>query len=112
MLLSSSGIFLTKSLRPLTPRSFIFDDGGEGALDTNLIGEQEPNRDCGAGDFVIDLDLDPEPGGDFDLGLDFDEAGPGQFGRFDFDLTVIEAGPGGFDSTDEDLDFDEDALTN
>ena len=103
-----------KSLRPLTPHSHILDDGGEGVLDTNLAGEREPNcdRDCGEGDFVIDLDLDPEPGGDFDLGLDFDEAGPGQFGPFDFDLAVIEAGPGGFDSTDDDLDLDDDALTN
>ena len=78
-----------KSLRPLTPRSHILDDGGEGVLDTNLTREREPDWDRGKGNFVIDLDLDPEPGGDFDLGLDFDEAGPGRFGRFDFDLTVI-----------------------
>ena len=95
----------------MTPHLQILNDGGEGVLDTNLTGEWEPDRDCGEGDFVIDLDLDPEPGGDFDLGLDFDEAGPGRFGRFDFDLTVIEAGPGGFNSTDDDLDLDDDALT-
>ena len=80
-------------------------------LDTNLTGEWELDHDHGEGDFVIDLDLDPEPGGDFDLGLDFDEAGPGRFGCFGFDLTVIEAGPRGFDFTD-DLDLDDDALTN
>ena len=87
-----------KSLRPLTPNSHIHNDGGEGVLDTNLTGEREPDgdRDCGEGDFVMDLDLDPEPGGGSVLGLDFDEAGPGRFGCFGFDLTVIEAGPGGF----------------
>ena len=93
----------------MTPRSHILDDGGEGVLDTNLTGAREPDRNRGEGDFVIDLDLDPEPGGDFDLGLDFDEAGPGQFGPFDFDLAVIEAGPGGFDSTDDCLDLDDDS---
>ena len=79
MLLPFSGIFLTKSLRPLTPRSQILDDGGESVLDTNLTGEWEPDhdRDCGEGDFVMDLDLVPEPGGGSVLGLDFDEAGPG-----------------------------------
>ena len=66
----------------MTPRSQILDDGGEGVLETNLIGERVPDRDreCGKGNFVIDLDFDPEPEGDLDLGLDFDEA-------------VIEAGP-------------------
>ena len=104
MLLSWSGNFLNRSLGPLTPRSQILDDGGEGVLETNLTGERVPDRDreCGKGDFVIDLDFDPEPEGDLDLGLDFDEA-------------VIEAGPGGLESslslgsTDDDLDLDEDA---
>ena len=104
MLLPSSGIFLNRSHGPLTPRSQILDDGGEGVLGTNLTRERVPNRDheCGKGDFVIDLDLDPEPEGDIDLGLDFDEAD-------------IEAGPGGLESslslgsTDDDLDLDEDA---
>ena len=62
-------------------------------LNTNLTGEQEPDRGLGEGDFVIALDLDPESEGDFVLGLDFGEAGPG------------------FDSTD-DLDLNDDALTN
>ena len=99
MLISSSGIFLTKSLRPLTPRSHILDDGGEGVLDTNLTGEWETNCDRGKGDFVIDLDIDPEPEVDLDLELDFDEAD-------------IEAGLGGLESslslgsTDDDLDED------
>ena len=110
-LVFSSEIFRLKSLGPLTPRLQILDDDGEGVLNTNLTREWEPGRNRGEGDFVIDLDLDPEPGGDFDLGLDFDEAGPGRFGRFDFDLTVIEADPRGFDSTD-DLDLDDDAQTN
>ena len=104
MLLSSSGIFLTKSLGPLAPRSQILEDGGKGVLKTNLTGERVPDRDreCGKGDFVIDLDFDPEPEGDLDLGLDFDEAD-------------IEAGPGGLESslslhsTNDDLDLDEDA---
>ena len=104
MLLSSSGIFLTKSLGPLTPHSQILEGGGEGILETNLTGEQVPDRDreCGKGDFVIDLDFGPEPEGDLDLGLDFDKAD-------------IEAGPGGLESslslgsTDDDLDLDEDA---
>ena len=61
----------------MNPRSLILDDGGEGVLDTNLTGEREPDRDHGKGDFVIDPDFDPELEGDFDLGLDFDEAGPG-----------------------------------
>ena len=104
MLISSSGVFLTKSLRPLTPRSQILDDGGEGVLETNLSGERVPDRDreCGKRDFVIDLDFDPEPEGDLGLGLDFVEAD-------------IEAGPGGLESSlslgssDDDLDLDEDA---
>ena len=104
MLLPSSGIFLNRSLGPLTPRLQILDDGGEGVLETNLTGERVPDRDreCGKGDFVIDLDFDPEPEGDLDLGLDFDEA-------------VIEAGLGGLESslslgsTDDDLDLDEEA---
>ena len=111
MVRSSSGIFLTKSLGLLIPHSQILDGGGEGVLDTNPTREWELDCDRGEGDLIIDLDLDPEPGGDFVLRLDFDEAGPAQFGRFRFDLTVIEAGPRGFDSTD-DLDLDDDALTN
>ena len=62
-------------------------------LDTNLTGEQEPDRGRGEGDFAIALNLDPESEGDFVLGPDFDEAGPG------------------FDSPG-DLGFDDDALTN
>ena len=89
----SSELFRLKSLGPLTPRLQILDDDGEGVLNTNLTKEREPDRDCGEGDFVIYLDLDPESEGGFILGLDFDEAGPG------------------FDSTD-DLDLDDDALTN
>ena len=89
----SSGTFRLESLGPLTPCSQIFDGGGEGVLDTNLTGEEKPDRGRGEGDFVIALDLDPESEGDFVLGLDFDKAGPG------------------FDSTD-DLDLDDDALTN
>ena len=109
MLLSSSGIFLVKFLRPLTPHSLILDDGGEGVLDTNLTGERGPDHDRGEGDFIMDLDLDPEPEGDFDLSPDFDEA-------------VVEAGPGGSErsssrsrsssvlslgSTEDDPDLDE-----
>ena len=93
----SSGIFLARFLGPLTPHLLILHDGGKGVVDTNLTRGREPDCDHGEGDFIIDLDLDPEPGGDFDLGLDFNEAGPGRFGPFDFDLAVIEVGRGGFD---------------
>ena len=78
----SPEIFRLKSLGPLTPRSQILDGVGEGVLDTNPTREWEPDCDRGEGDFVIDLDLDPEPGGGSILGLDFNEAGPGRFGRF------------------------------
>ena len=73
-----------KSLGPLTPHSLILDEGGEGVLDTYLTGELEPDHDrvCGEGDFVMDLGLVPEPRVGSVLDLDFDEAGPGRFGRF------------------------------
>ena len=73
----SSELFRLKFLGPLTSRLQIFDGDGEGVLDTNLTGEQEPDHDRGEGDFVRALDLDPESEGDFVLGLDLDEAGPG-----------------------------------
>ena len=66
-------------------------------LDTNLTGERELDRDRGEGHFVIDLDFDPELEGDFDSGLDFDEAGPGS-------ESSLSLG-----STDDGLDHDEDA---
>ena len=58
MVRSLSGIFRLKSLGPLTPRLQIFDDDGKGVLNTNLTREQEPDRESGEGDFVIDLDLE------------------------------------------------------
>ena len=81
----------------MAPRSHILDDGGEGVLDTNLTGEREPDRDRGEGVFIIDLNFDPELQGDFDSGLDFDEAGPGS-------ESSLSLG-----STDDGLDLDEDA---
>ena len=55
----SSDLPRLKFLGPLTSCLQIFDGDGEGVLDTNLTGEQEPDRSRGEGDFVKALDLDP-----------------------------------------------------
>ena len=73
----SSELFCLKFLGPLISRLQILNGDGEGVLDTNFTGEQEPDCSRGEGDFLITLDLDPESEGDFVLGPDFDQASPG-----------------------------------
>ena len=85
----SSELFCLKFLGPLTSRLQIFTGDGEGVLDTNLTGEQEPDCSRGEGDFLIALDLDPESEGAFVLGSDFDEASPGFNSPLDLDDNAL-----------------------